>query len=136
MKRILSLLLILVSMLATSTLDAQFTRYIVKLKNKGGSPYSFSSPLNYLSQRAIDRRTRYGISIDSTDLPVTPAYITQIANVPNVTVLNASRWLNSVSILTTDANAITTINGFAFVQSVSGIAARIAGNNTIRNKFE
>ena len=38
---------------------AQFTRYIIKLKDKNGSPYSISDPTAYLSQRAIDRRTRY-----------------------------------------------------------------------------
>jgi hypothetical protein len=48
---------------------AQFTRYVIKLKNKGGSIFSLSTPTAYLSQRAIDRRTRYGIAIDSTDMP-------------------------------------------------------------------
>ena len=103
---------------------AQFTRYVIKIKNKGGSTFSLSTPTAYLSQRAIDRRTRYGIAIDSTDLPVTPSYINQIRNVPNITVLNISKWQNSVSIQTSDANAITTINGFSFVQSVLPIAAR------------
>jgi len=104
--------------------EAQFTRYVVKLKNKGGNPFSISTPTAYLSQRAINRRTRYGIAIDSTDLPVTPAYVAQIAGVANVTILNVSKWHNSVAIQTTDPNAITTINGFTFVQSVSPIAAR------------
>jgi serine protease AprX len=108
---------------------AQFTRYVVKLKNKDGNPYAISAPSSYLSQRAIDRRTRYGIAVDSTDLPVTPAYVTQIAGVANVTVLNISKWHNSIAIQTTDPNAITTINGFAFVQSVSPIAARNAATN-------
>jgi len=103
---------------------AQFTRYVIKLKNKGGSIFSLSTPTAYLSQRAIDRRTRYGIAIDSTDMPLTPSYITQIRNVPNVTVLNISKWQNSVSIQTSDPNAITTINGLSFVQSVAPIAAR------------
>jgi serine protease AprX len=106
---------ILCSFFLMSASQAQFTRYLVKLKNKGGSPFTISNPIAYLSQRAIDRRTRYGIAIDSTDLPATPAYVTQIRNVPNVTVLNVSKWLNSVSILTTDANAINTINAFPFV---------------------
>src|SRR6187551_2667568 len=79
---------------------AQFTRYVIKLKNKGGSAFSLSNPIAYLSQRAIDRRARYGIAIDSTDLPVTPSYFTQIKNVPNVTVLNISKWHNSVFIQT------------------------------------
>src|SRR5258708_38037417 len=90
-----------------SNASAQFTRYIVKLKDKNGTPYSLSSPLAYLSQRAIDRRTRYNIAMDSTDLPVTPSYLTQIRNVPSVTLLNISKWLNAVTIQTTDSNAIS-----------------------------
>jgi hypothetical protein len=109
--------------------QAQFTRYVVKLRNKGGNPFSFSIPTAYLSQRAIDRRTRYGIAIDSTDLPVTSSYVTQISNVANVTVLNVSKWHNSVAIQTSDPNAITVINGFTFVQSVSPIAARSQTTN-------
>ena len=109
---------------------AQFTRYVIKLKNKGGSTFSLSTPSAYLSQRAINRRTRYGIAIDSTDMPVTPSYITQIKNVPNVTVLNISKWHNSISIQTSDPNAITTINGLSFVQSVAPIAVRTQ-NSTI-----
>ena len=134
MKKCLLLFLLLASVVSES--QAQFTRYLVRLKNKGGTPFTFSNPIAYISQRAIDRRTRYGISIDSTDLPVTPAYITQIKNVPNVTVLNVSKWQNAVSIQTSDANAISTINGFSFVQSVSGLAAKSGRNDeTTRNKF-
>ncbi|MEO7922426.1 MAG: S8 family serine peptidase [Chitinophagaceae bacterium] len=122
MKRIIPFFLLLLAFANES--QAQFTRYVVKLKNKGSSPYSFSTPLSYLSQRAIDRRVRYGIVLDSTDLPVTPAYVTQIDNVPNVTILNVSKWLNAVSIQTTDANAITTINALPFVQGTAPVAAR------------
>ena len=110
--------------------QSQFSRYIVKLKNKGGTPFSISAPAAYLSQRAINRRTRYGIAIDSTDLPVTPSYIMQIAAVANITVLNISKWHNSVTIQTSDPNAITTINGFTFVQTVSPIAARTQNTNS------
>jgi serine protease AprX len=132
MKRALLLFLTAITLLTVA--DAQ-TRYVVKFKNKGGTPYTFTNPSAYLSQRAIDRRTRYNIAIDSTDLPVTPSYVTQVSNVPNVTVLNVSKWLNSVSILVTNPAALTTINGFSFVQSVNAIGARTA-NTTGRNKFE
>ena len=118
------------SCLLFTDLQAQFTRYVVKLKNKGANPFSLSAPMAFLSQRAIDRRTKYGIAIDSTDLPVTPSYITQIKNVPNVTVLNISKWHNSVAIQTSDANAITTINGLPFVQSVAAMAARTQHSTT------
>ena len=135
MKKTLPLLMLL--LVAVSESQAQFTRYIVRLKNKGGTPYSISSPLGYLSQRAVDRRTKYGITIDSTDLPVTPSYITQIRNISNVTLLNVSRWLNAVTIQTSSPAAITAINALAFVQSVNGIAAKTADNGRVfRNKFE
>ncbi|RYZ30918.1 MAG: T9SS type A sorting domain-containing protein [Chitinophagaceae bacterium] len=106
-----------------------FSRYIIQLKNKATSPYSLNSPLSYLSQRAIDRRVRYGIGIDSTDLPVTPRYLDSIQSAGAVTVLNVSRWLNQVSIQTTDAAAIQKINNFTFVQTVAPVAARLGGNS-------
>ena len=114
------------SCLLFTEIHAQFTRYVVKLKDKGGNPFPLSSPSAYLSQRAIDRRTKYGIAVDSTDLPVTPSYVTQIDNVSNVTVLNVSKWLNAVAIQTSDANAIIAINALPFVQGVVSVAARLA----------
>lgn len=116
--------------------SAQYSRYIIRLKNKGNSSFSFSSPLTYLSQRAIDRRTRYNIALDSADLPCTPSYVNQIKAVPNVTLLNVSKWMNAVTIQTTDANALTTINGFPFVQSTNAIASRYANPNpdSIQNR--
>ncbi len=134
MKRLFPLLLFIFA--AVSESQSQVTRYIVKFKNKEGGPYTFSAPLVYLSQRAIDRRTKYGIAIDSTDLPVTPAYITQIRNVANVTVLNISKWMNAVTIQTSSAAALSTINALPFVQSVSGIAAKNTDDGRpTRNKF-
>ena len=124
------------SLIFLNKTSAQFTRYIIKFKDKSGTPYTLSNPLAYLSQRAIDRRNRYGIAIDSTDLPVIPSSVTQIKNVPNVTVLNISKWLNAVTIQTTDANAISTIGGFSFVRSDSAIAARLSEPGKLNSKFE
>ena len=112
---------------------AQLSRYIVKLKHKGATTYSLANPSPYLSQRAIDRRVRYHIVPDSTDLPVPESYISQIKNIPNVTVLNISRWLNAVTIRTTDANAIAAINALPFVQNTSAIASR--ASTIEKNKF-
>jgi serine protease AprX len=120
---------------AISTLvKAQTTRYIIRFRDKGTSPYSFTNPLAYLSQRAVDRRTRYSIPLDSTDLPITPRYIDSLRLAGNVTIINKSKWLNSVSIQTSDATALAKINSFPFVLSVTGIAPRIANTNT--NKLE
>lgn len=92
-------------------------KYWIKFTDKNGSPYSVNNPSEYLSQRAIDRRTQYGIGIAESDLPVNPQYIEAVANT-GVTVINASKWLNSVTIYTTDADALNTISQFPFVESV------------------
>ncbi len=105
---------------------SQNPRYIIFLKDKGATSFTIANPGAYLSQRAIDRRTRYSITIDSTDLPIPDSYISQIGAVANVTVLNKSKWLNAITIQTTDANAITTINAFPFVKSSASIALRTA----------
>jgi len=111
------------------------TKYIITFRNKATNPFSISSPTAYLSQRAVDRRTRYGIAVDSTDLPITPRYIDSIRSSGTVTVLNTSRWLNAVSIQTNDASALSKINSFTFVKSVSSIATRIASPSQ-NNKIE
>ena len=127
MKRTLFLFL-LVTCFGGYSAQAQFTRYIIKLKDKGSNPYSISNPSQYLTARSIARRTRYGIAIDSTDLPITPRYIDSIRLAGAVTILNVSKWFNQVAIQTTDAAALTKINGFPFVLSAAPIGAFSNGN--------
>jgi serine protease AprX len=121
-----SIFVIVSALFINSTSQAQFSRYIIQLKNKTGSPFSISNPLQFLSQRAIDRRTRYNIPIDENDLPVNHAYLDSIAMAGNVTVLNVSKWFNQVCIKTTDAAALAKINAFSFVIKASPVAARPA----------
>ncbi|MFL5747425.1 MAG: S8 family peptidase [Niastella sp.] len=133
MKRIVTLVILLVA--TTGLAQAQFTRYIVQLTDKKGSPYSISNPSAYLSAKAIARRTKQRSAIDSTDLPVNPAYIESIRNVPFVAVVNNSKWLNQVLIKITDntqiANALAAINALPFVKTTGRIAPRIStGNNS------
>jgi len=130
------LLLLLIFIFIEQKAEAQ-TRYIVRFRDKGNSTFSIADPSSYLSQRSIARRVKYNIPIDSTDLPVSPAYLESIRNVPNVTILNVSRWLNQVSIQTTDPAAISTINNFPFVRTTAPIAARITTQEFIhREKLE
>ncbi len=114
--------------------QAQFTRYIIRLSDKGTSPFSLSNPSQYLTQRAINRRNRYNIAIDSSDLPVTPRYIDSIRLAGAVTILNNSKWLNQVAIRTTDAAALSKINSFPFVLSTTGIGSRTASFDDPVNK--
>lgn len=99
-------------------------RHIVELTDKRATTYSLSGPQDFLSARAMDRRRRQGISIDSSDLPVCGAYIDSIRSLRNVVVLNASRWLNQVAIQTSDAQALKRIRTFPFVKRVTQASFR------------
>ena len=105
---------------------AQYSRYLVQFRDKKGTPYTLGNPSAYLSAQAIARRNRYSISIDSTDLPITPAYIDSVLAVPNVSILNVSKWMNQVCIQTTDPAALAKINSFPFVKAMPPVAVRIA----------
>ncbi|MGE5518453.1 MAG: S8 family peptidase [Candidatus Dadabacteria bacterium] len=126
-------LLALLTLVIISNAEAQYTRYVIRFRNKGSNPYSLSNPLQFLSQRAIDRRLKYNIPLDSTDLPVTPSYIDGVRTSGAVTILNASKWLNSVTIQTSDAAALAKINSLPYVISTGPIGRRIA---TTQSKSE
>lgn len=133
MKKIILLLLITLFVTGIES-QAQFSRYIVRLKDKGTNPFSISNPSAYLTARSIQRRTRYNIVIDSTDLPITPRYIDSIRLAGAVTILNSSKWLNQVAIQTNDAAALAKINSFPFVISTGPAAARSEQNSIPVNK--
>ena len=117
---------ILILLYSGTTLRAQaVSRYLISFKNKANNSYSLSQPAQFLSQRSLERRSRQGILLDSSDLPVTQPYVDSLKNVPTVTVLNVSKWLNQVSIQTTNpAAAIAAINRFSFVRASVPLAAR------------
>jgi subtilisin family serine protease len=101
---------------------AQESRYTVRLKYKP-SGYSLSQPSDFLSQKAIDRRKKQKIRIDSTDLPINAAYLEAIRNIPGATILNTSKWFNQVLVETTDPTAIGSINTLPFVVHTKPVAA-------------
>jgi serine protease AprX len=136
MKKIILLLFIALFAANTQT-NAQFSRYIIKLRDKGTNPYSLANPSQYLTTRAIQRRTRYNIALDSTDLPVTPRYVDSIRLAGAVTILSTSKWLNQVAIQTTDAGALAKINSFPFVLSTGPIGSRPGqSDRPVNKKFD
>ena len=117
MKKIIFLILIFGFVKITIS---QNNKYWVMFKNKNGTPYSVSTPTAYLTAKSILRRTNQSITINSSDLPVTPSYVSQIAAVPSVTVLYRSKWLNGV-VVRTNTTAIATINTFTFVNNTNAV---------------
>jgi serine protease AprX len=132
MKKIMLLFLIIA--VFSGECSSQSTRYIIRFKDKGTSPYSIANPGAYLTNRAVQRRTKYSIAIDSSDLPITPRYIDSIRLAGAVTILTTSKWLNQVAIQTTDAAALAKINTFPFVISTAAIGALVQPGELPVNK--
>lgn len=102
------------------------SRHIVYLTDKAGSSYNLANPLAFLSARTLEKRQRYQLTIDSTDLPVNPHYLTAIAQTGTVTLLGASRWMNAVVVQCNNAT-LDQINALPFVRTIRPIALRTAG---------
>jgi serine protease AprX len=107
-------------------LHAQVNRYIVVFKNKQGSPYSVSTPQQFLSQKSIDRRVRQGIAVDERDLPVVEANVAALRGT-GAEVFFRSRWMNAV-LVQCDASLLPAVQALAAVDRVELVApeARLA----------
>jgi serine protease AprX len=106
-------------MSAQTTVTNYNHKFWIKLNNKANTPYSVSTPTAFLTQKSINRRNAQGIVIDQTDLPVDPAYVSQIDAVANVQVLYASKWMNAVAIMVTDTHITAIQTATAAVNSLS-----------------
>jgi len=113
--------------------SAQFTKYIVKFKDKNGTPFSINNPSQFLSAKAIARRAKQQIALDQTDLPVVPRYIDSVRLAGSVRVLDQSKWLNQICIETTDAAALQKIGAFSFVLKTQPVKRIAKGVNEREN---
>lgn len=113
---------IIFCLLIFSGLDSSFAldRYVIRLTDKNNSPYSITNPSAYLSAKAIARRAAHNIPVDQTDFPVNPAYITGIANT-GALVLSTSKWLNTVTVYTTDPLVVSAIQALPYVLNLSTV---------------
>lgn len=91
-------------------------KYLITFKDKTNSPYSISKPLEFLSQRSINRRQKQNITLKIRDLPVNPAYISEIKKT-GAEIWFTSRWMNAALIQTSDAN-LQTILKLPFVKGL------------------
>ncbi|MBU3927611.1 MAG: hypothetical protein KKB74_07375, partial [Bacteroidetes bacterium] len=92
-------------------------KYFIQFTDKNNSPYSINQPEEFLSQRAIDRREKYGIVITEEDLPVNPAYL-QGVYAAGAQLLNPTKWMNGVTVFTVDSTVIELIGTLPYVQNV------------------
>lgn len=97
------------------TASAQENKYVFRLKDKGSNTYTLSKPWEFLSGKAILRRQRQHIDLDSSDLPVSPVYLKAIKQIEGVEIFCQSKWLNQVCVEISDVNALAEIEKLPFI---------------------
>lgn len=112
MQKIYGLLLLLVSSAVFSQEDAW-----VYFTDKPNATAQLSTPLNFLTQRALDRRSNQGIALSENDVPIHQPYIDQVAAATGITVKARSKWLNCVHVRGTVAD-INALESLPFVDHV------------------
>ena len=73
-----------------------------------------------ISQKAVDRRIRQGISVSETDLPVNENYVQGVKSVGANTFFK-TKWMNGV-LVQCDASLVPSIESLGFVERVEFVA--------------
>ncbi len=115
--------LLMLCLFAFSGLMAQIAphTYFIQFSDKDNSPYSITEPEAFLTQRSIDRRANQGIAITEQDLPVNPSYLAGVASF-GPEMLFPTKWLNGVTIRTTDPVILEAINSLPYVVSIRSLS--------------
>lgn len=92
-------------------------RYRVYFTDKKDSFYSLKRPQEFLSEKALARRKKYGIKVDQYDLPVTPIYLEYLRS-KDMKVLHVSKWNNTAVVETADTALIHLLPKLKFVSNV------------------
>ncbi len=99
------------------TLIAQNEEAWVYFSDKPSENTFISEPLSMLSQRALNRRTRYNIALDYNDVPIEASYINQTKEANGIIVRAKSKWLNALHVQGTQSDIINLMN-LSFVNSI------------------
>lgn len=90
--------------------------YRLYLRDKSDTVYSLSRPEEFLSLRSLARRQRQGLSLDSTDLPVSPRYLTALEKL-GLQVVRKSKWNNTVVVRVRRKKQLRRLDTLSFVTS-------------------
>lgn len=95
-------------------------KYRVCLKDKAATEYSLDRPEEFLSRKAIERRKKQHLRVDSTDLPVCRAYVEAICR-QGVKVVVTGKWENFVTVSCDDSTKMARIAALPFVRSAERV---------------
>lgn len=92
-------------------------RYRVSFTDKNKCGFSVSKPQRFLSEKALARRSRYGLPVDEFDLPLTPAYLKQLRQL-GLSIVTQSKWNNTAVVEVRDTTKLAQVRALPFVKGV------------------
>ena len=95
-------------------------KYRILLRDKAATEYSLQQPEKFLSEKALERRHRQGLQVDSTDLPVCRKYVDEIVR-QGVRVVVTGKWENFVTVSCNDSTLMDRVAALPFVRSVERV---------------
>ena len=107
---------LLIILLTSIKLICQEKDAWVVFKDKENKDFYLSNPNTILSKKSYDRKLKYKIAIDETDIPITKRYLDTITNM-GVDIIAKSKWFNRVHIRT-NLNLIKKIKKISFVKKI------------------
>lgn len=90
--------------------------YWVSFTDKDTS-FSIHNPQQFLSEKAIQRRQKFQLSVESSDLPVSPFYLSSLSQ-SGYTILSKSKWLNAATILVPEKTGIEALTKMRFINAL------------------
>lgn len=115
-----SFLLVFVLFAVGSSAQQDTLKYRISLSDKAATVYSLSRPGEFLSDKAIVRRCKQDLPVDSTDLPVCRKYIDEIHE-QGVNIVVAGKWENFVTVSCNDSTLIDRIAALPFVRATEKV---------------
>lgn len=135
MKKISFIIILFISFSAFCQEDAW-----VYFNDKPNATSQLNAPLNFLTQRALDRRTNQGIALNTNDVPIHQPYIDQVTAATGITIKAKSKWLNCLHIRgsVNNINALTLlpfVNHVHFADDALNSKTAIPNQNNAVNKL-
>jgi len=102
-------------------------KHFVYFKDKANNAFTIQQPQQFLSAKAIQRRERYQIPVNTRDLPVSSGYVTQLKQA-GAKVWYSSRWFNG-ALIQCDTSTFRKIKKLPFIKTAETVALRSKKSN-------
>lgn len=106
--------------------------YWITFTDKENNTYSLEEPLEFFTQRALDRRDNQNIELNETDLPVSDYYLDSL-NTLGINVRYTSKWFNGAAIQSTDIALLDTLVNFGFILDKFQIREEIVSTKDLKD---